>query len=42
MEIMFDVPDSVPSKAAIRLFLDDLDEDDFELEAVNEKNLIVP
>ncbi len=42
MTIIFDVPEKIPSKAPIRLFIDIDDQDEFELETVNEANLVTP
>lgn len=40
--ITFDVPNNIPSKASLRLFLDEYDADEFELQPINEKTLMVP
>ncbi len=42
LEITFNVPGSIPSKAPLRLFVDEFDANEFELLPMNDKSLIVP
>lgn len=42
LSVLIDVPDNIPAKAKLRLFIDKEDQDEYELEVLNEKNLVVP
>ena len=42
LSVLLDIPDSIPAKAKLRLFIDKEDQDEYELEVLNEKSLNVP